>query len=82
VNDRYNKEIKLFGERLKEIRLYRDMIQLDLSEAIGMERSEISKMEHGKKNVEFNTIVRLAEALDVEILDFFTPIFNIKNDIE
>ena len=51
------------------------MIQLDLGEAIGMERSEISKMEHGKKNVEFNTLVRLSEALDVNIYDFFSPTF-------
>ena len=75
MKDRYNKEIKLFGERLKEIRLYRNMIQLDLGEAIGMERSEISKMEHGKKNVEFNTIVRLAQALDVNLYDFFSSKF-------
>jgi transcriptional regulator with XRE-family HTH domain len=75
VKDRYNKEIKLFGERLKEIRLYREMIQLDLGEAIGMERSEISKMEHGKKNVEFNTLVRLSDALDVNLYDFFSPTF-------
>jgi transcriptional regulator with XRE-family HTH domain len=51
------------------------MIQLDLGEAIGMERSEISKIENGKKNVEFNTMVRLAEALEVELSDFFSPVF-------
>lgn len=51
------------------------MIQLDLGEAIGMERSEISKIENGKKNVEFNTMIRLAEALEVELSDFFSPIF-------
>lgn len=71
MKDRYSKEIIRFGERVREIRLYRNMIQLDLGEAIGMERSEISKIENGKKNVEFNTMVRLAEALAVELSDFF-----------
>jgi transcriptional regulator with XRE-family HTH domain len=75
VKDRYSKEIIRFGERVREIRLYRNMIQLDLGEAIGMERSEISKIENGKKNVEFNTMIRLAEALEVELSDFFSPIF-------
>ncbi|WAC12441.1 helix-turn-helix domain-containing protein [Dyadobacter pollutisoli] len=75
MKDRYSKEIIRFGERVREIRLYRNMIQLDLGEAIGMERSEISKIENGKKNVEFNTMVRLAEALTVELSDFFSPVF-------
>lgn len=75
MKDRYSKEIILFGERVREIRLYRNMIQLDLGEAIGMERSEISKIENGKKNVEFNTMVRLAEALEVELSDFFSAVF-------
>lgn len=51
------------------------MIQLDLGEAIGMERSEISKIENGKKNIEFNTMVRLAEALSVDLSDFFSSTF-------
>lgn len=75
MKGRYSKEIIRFGERVREIRLYRKMIQLDLGEAIGMERSEISKIENGKKNVEFNTMIRLAEALEVELSDFFSPIF-------
>lgn len=75
MKDRYSKEIIRFGERVREIRLYRNMIQLDLGEAIGMERSEISKIENGKKNVEFNTMIRLAEALEVELSDFFSPVF-------
>ncbi|WP_342087731.1 helix-turn-helix domain-containing protein [Dyadobacter sp. OTU695] len=75
MKDRYSKEIIRFGERVREIRLYRNMIQLDLGEAIGMERSEISKIENGKKNVEFNTMIRLAEALEVELSDFFSPFF-------
>lgn len=78
MQDRYNKEIKLLGERLKQIRIHRNMIQLDLAEAIGMDRSEISKMENGKQNVEFNTLVRLAEALQVNLSDFFTASPEIK----
>lgn len=78
MKDRYSTEILLFGERLRQIRLHRNMIQLDLGEAIGMERSEISKIENGKKNIEFNTIVRLAEALDVKLYEFFSPEFPLK----
>lgn len=46
--------------------------QLDLEIQSGINRTEISRIENGQKNIEFLTIVRLAEALDVELNDFFT----------
>jgi transcriptional regulator with XRE-family HTH domain len=73
VEDRYTVEIKAFGKKVKEARLRCSMTQLDLSVAIGKDRSEISKIENGKINIEFNTLVRLADALKLEIYDFFKP---------
>lgn len=73
VEDRYTVEIQAFGKKVKEARLSCSMTQLDLSVAIGKDRSEISKIENGKINIEFNTLVRLADALKLEIYDFFKP---------
>jgi transcriptional regulator with XRE-family HTH domain len=70
---RYQQEIKAFGKRLKELRLEKGLIQLDLDLKAGMNRSEISKIENGQKNIEFLTIVKLAEALGVELYEFFRP---------
>jgi len=45
--------------------------QLDLEIQSGINRTEISRIENGLKNIEFLTMVKLAEALGVELYDFF-----------
>jgi transcriptional regulator with XRE-family HTH domain len=68
---RYKKEIEVFGKKLKGLREGRNLSQLDLELVSGMNRTEISRIENGKKNIEFFTIVKLAEALEIELSDFF-----------
>lgn len=69
---RYQEEIKALGQKIKSLREANSMIQLDLAERMGMDRSEISKIENGKKNIEFFTLVKLALSLDAALSDFFT----------
>ena len=38
----------------------------------GLNRTEISRIENGLKNIEFATMVKLSIALEVELKDFFT----------
>ena len=71
MSKRYNQEIKQFGEKLKSLRKAKGLSQLDLEVQTGINRTEISKIENGLKNIEFLTIVRLAVALEAELLDFF-----------
>lgn len=68
---RYDTEIENFGKRLREIRMKQKLSQLDLEVKSGINRTEISKIENGLKNIEFFTIVKLTEALEVEIIEFF-----------
>jgi len=68
---RYNAEIEALGKNLKEIRLQNGLTQLDLEMKTGIDNSDISKIEKGKLNIEFFTVVKLAEALDVSIASFF-----------
>lgn len=68
---RYDIEIENFGKRLREIRMKQKLSQLDLEVKSGINRTEISKIENGLKNIEFFTIVKLAEALEVELIDLF-----------
>jgi HTH-type transcriptional regulator, competence development regulator len=70
--DRYTKELKQFGKRVKKLRKQKGYTQDDLSWETGIERAEISRIENGLRNLEFNTLVRLAIHLDVELRDFFT----------
>lgn len=68
---RYDIEIENFGKRLREIRMKQKLSQLDLELKSGINRTEISKIENGLKNIEFFTIVKLAEALEVELIELF-----------
>lgn len=67
----YNTEITKFGNRLRCIRENKDITQLQLEVLSGIDRSEISRIENGLRNIEFLTIVKLAVALDITVADFF-----------
>lgn len=67
----YQQEIGQFGLRLKSFRENKGWSQLDLEVASGLNRTEISRIENGLKNIEFFTIVKLAIALEVNLVDFF-----------
>ena len=71
MEKRYKIEVEKFGTKLKSLRRKRGFSQLDLEIQSGINRTEISKIENGLKNIEFMTIIRLAVALDVEISDLF-----------
>lgn len=68
---RYITEIEEFGRRLRHIRESQNLSQLDLELQSGINRTEISRIENGQKNIEFFTIVKLAEALNIRLTDLF-----------
>ena len=67
----YQYEVTGFGRRLKEERKKKNLTQLDLEVACGISRTEISKIENGLKNIEFSTIIKLAQTLDIETFQLF-----------
>ncbi len=71
MEKRYKTEIEAFGTRLKELREKQGLTQLDLEIQSGINRTEISRIENGQKNIEFLTIVKLAIALNIDLKDFF-----------
>jgi transcriptional regulator with XRE-family HTH domain len=62
-------EGKLFGERLRAVRLKRGVTQQALAVAAGMSEAYISNMEHGFKVPSLTTIIRIAVALDCKVMD-------------
>ena len=70
---KYYEELKALGERIKRIRTEQNLVQLDLEVKTGISRADISKIENGLKNIEFITIIKIAEALEVEIVELFKP---------
>lgn len=59
-------EITNFGKRLREARLKKKMSQGDVAKKLGVHRSYISGLEHGKRNPSLLTINKMAKAIGVE----------------
>lgn len=68
MKDKLDKIGKLFGQRRVELGL----TQAEVGERIGVGRATISKIESGK-GLTFDTINRMANALDAEITVALTP---------
>jgi len=75
--DKYEYELRLdlLGEMIKRTRKERHLTQSELGEMIGVQKSQISRIENNAKNVTIETILRVFKALkakvnfNVELLD-------------
>jgi transcriptional regulator with XRE-family HTH domain len=59
-----------FGKFLKEARLKRDMYQREVAHLAGIGQEYYSRIELGKRNVDFILAVKLCKILRVDINDF------------
>ena len=58
---------KKLGQNIKQIRLRRKMSQGVICRALDMDRSYMSAIEGGKKNITIQQLERLAQALGVSV---------------
>ena len=71
----YELRLDLLGEMIKQARKDRHLTQSQLGEMIGVQKSQISRIESNAKNVTIETILRVFRALkakvnfNVELLD-------------
>ena len=63
---------QMIGARIKEIRRKKGITQEQLSERMGINPKYLSSIERGKENPTLNTMISLAESLDVKIADLFS----------
>jgi transcriptional regulator with XRE-family HTH domain len=63
--------LRLFGERLRELRTERELSQERLAELAGLDRNYIGQIERAERNVALVNIVRIAKALEVEPGELF-----------
>jgi len=60
-----------FGEKLRSLRLSKNLSQEKVAELADLDRTYISSVELGKRNISIVNICRLAAALQVEITTLF-----------
>ena len=59
------------GQRLKELRAARDMSQEQLAERAGVNVTYLSSVERAKENPTLDMLEKLADALEVELVELF-----------
>ncbi len=69
--EKIDAKLKAFGKRMREIRKQKKMTLVDLEVEIGITNGTLSKIENGLQNIEFITIIRIAEGLEVEAKELF-----------
>ena len=62
---------EIFGQKVKLMRKAKELSQEDLAKKSGLNRPYISAIEKGKRNISLEVIEKLAEALEIEIKEFF-----------
>jgi len=60
----------LIGERLRRLRLERDMTEAQLSLAAGISENELQLCETGQTRISASTLFHFAKALDVSVAAF------------
>ena len=61
-----NESLKKFGEKILEIRLKREMSQMDVGALLGIDRENIRKYEKGLQEPRLSTIVKFAIAFQID----------------
>lgn len=62
---------ELLALNLRRIRVSKNISQEELALLAGVERAYVGHIERGKKNPTIQTLAKMAEALDCEVVDFF-----------
>lgn len=62
---------KRFGDRMKELRLAKEISQQELAIRSGLHRNYISDAERGKRNVSLKCIEKIAAGLECTLKDLF-----------
>lgn len=62
-------QLKLIGKNIVSMRKDRKMTQEDLCGIAQIDRSYLSEIENGKMNVTIKALVKIANALDVELVE-------------
>ncbi|WP_299096990.1 helix-turn-helix transcriptional regulator [uncultured Winogradskyella sp.] len=68
---RNDKLLKEFGNNLRKIRKHKGITQEELAFKIGLEISQISRIERGILNSTISTAYEIASALNVDLKDLF-----------
>lgn len=67
--DRYEQELRveILAEKIKQLRIKRNLTQEQLGKLVGVQRAQISKMENNTGNVTISTLMKIFGALKAKV---------------
>jgi transcriptional regulator with XRE-family HTH domain len=70
------RQVQLVGRKIRRIRKERRLTQTELSARIGIQQSDLSRMEKGEYRVSLDTLFKILAEFDVTIGEFFDDVAN------
>ena len=64
-------KLKTFGEKIRKIRMERELSQEKLAFLSGLHRTYVGAIERGERNVSFKNIEKIAKTLKVNLEELF-----------
>ncbi len=68
------RQVQLVGRKIRELRKGNRLTQTDLAARIGIQQSDLSRMEKGEYRVSLDTLFRILAEFDVGIGEFFDAV--------
>ena len=59
------------GKKIKEERLLKNLSQTEIAYRCGFDKSNFNTIESGKRNVTVCSLLKIAKALDISLIDLF-----------
>jgi transcriptional regulator with XRE-family HTH domain len=71
VPSKFRKQSLLVGSRIRSLRKDRALTQADLAARIGIQQSDLCRMENGEYKVSLETLFKILSIFEMNIADFF-----------
>jgi len=71
MTSKFKKQSLLVGSRIRSLRKDRALTQADLAHRIGIQQSDLCRMENGEYKVSLETLFKILSIFEMNIADFF-----------
>jgi transcriptional regulator with XRE-family HTH domain len=68
------RQIQLVGQKIRQLRKEHKLTQVELSQRLGIQQSDLSRMEQGEYRVSLDTLFRILAEFKVGIGEFFDDV--------
>ena len=71
ITSKFKRQSLLVGSRIRSLRKDRALTQADLAHRIGIQQSDLCRMENGEYKVSLETLFKILSIFEMNIADFF-----------